>query len=73
MKDNIRINYPPDDVVLLKKADLARVKKQIQKDMITYLEGMAWTGTPLQEKTDALCQIVVDNFKELEIDCERDK
>ena len=54
------------DLALVKKATIAQIKAQIQEDMITYLEGMAWTGTPLHEKTDALCQIVVSNFKELE-------
>ena len=46
------------------------VKEQIQEDMITYLEGLpsgwVWHGHEAQEKTDALCQIVVDNFKKIE-------
>ena len=46
------------------------VREQVQEDMITYLEGLpsgwVWHGHEAQEKTDALCQIVVDNFKRLE-------
>ena len=45
------------------------VREQVQEDMITYLEGLpsgwVWHGHEAQEKTDALCQIVVDNFKRL--------
>ena len=45
------------------------VREQIQEDMITYLKGLPsgwlWEGMP-QEEIDALCQIVVDNFKKLE-------
>jgi len=46
------------------------LQEQIQEDIITYLEGLPsgwlWHGEEAQEKTDALCQIVVDNFKKLE-------
>jgi len=45
-------------------------REQIQEDVITYLEGLpsgwVWYGEEAQEKTEALCQIVVDNFKKLE-------
>jgi|TARA_B100001564_G_scaffold311058_1_gene283097 hypothetical protein len=47
------------------------VREQIQEDIITYLEGlpsgwlMGFEKMP-QEEIDALCQIVVDNFKKLE-------
>ena len=45
------------------------VREQIQEDMIAYLEGLPsgwlWEGMP-QGEIDALCQIVVDNFKKLE-------
>ena len=52
------------------KIRLESTREQLQEDMITYLEGLpsgwVWHGHEAQEKTDALCQIVVDNFKRLE-------
>jgi hypothetical protein len=43
---------------------------QIQEDIINYLEGLPsgwlWGEKMPQEEIDALCQIVVDNFKKLE-------
>ena len=50
--------------------NLTDLREQLQEDMITYLEGLPsgwlWYGEEAQEKTDALCQIVVNNFKKLE-------
>ena len=46
-------------------------RQEIQEDIINYLEGlpsgwlMGFEKMP-QEDIDALCQIVVDNFKKME-------
>jgi hypothetical protein len=41
---------------------IARVKEQIQEDIITY----AAISTVPTKEVDALCQIIVDNFNTLE-------
>ena len=43
---------------------VVEVKEQIQEDIISYCES----GNPLGLSADDLCQIVVDNFKELKDD-----
>jgi hypothetical protein len=40
----------------------AEVREQIQEDIICYVEAVGGE----EENADALCQIVVDNFKKLE-------
>ena len=43
---------------------VAEVKEQIQEDIICYVEAVGGE----EENADALCQIVVDNFKKLKDD-----
>jgi hypothetical protein len=46
-------------------------REQIQEDVITYMEGFVppftFTDEDKQSITDDVCDIVVDNFKKLEI------
>ena len=42
--------------------NIAEVREQIQEDIICYVEAAGGE----EENADALCQIVVDNFKKLE-------
>ena len=41
---------------------IKEVREQIQEDIICYVEAVGGE----EENADALCQIVVDNFKKLE-------
>jgi len=47
--------------------ELANTKEQIQEDIISVVHSTPY-GDENQELADDLCQVVVDNFKKLEID-----
>jgi hypothetical protein len=51
------------------KIEIANAKEQIQEDVICFVESYGFLSHPEFLK-DNLCQIVVDNFKRLEVDIE---
>ena len=55
------MNADPDDLKYVSEAELASVREQIQEDIICYVEAVGGE----EENADALCQIVVNNFKRL--------
>ena len=54
------------DSPLKGQTHIKNVREQIQEDILTYIYGLDPT-TNLGECDDDLCQIVVDNFKKLEV------
>ena len=55
---------------IVKKENVASTREQIQEDIISIVHSTPY-GDENQELADDLCQVVVDNFKKLEIDAKK--
>lgn len=48
------------------KKELKKIREQIQEDLISLLDSQFGEVEYVEEVKDLACQIVVDNFKQLE-------